>query len=289
MGWTPNDMFSSIHSRSTSRKAVKKIVLATLLAALGPRLLWRVGRMLYAAGRREPQNGIAINGERGLIEAALAGQASPIVFDVGANVGEWTESVLSACPAAKIFAFEPAPELAARIAIPGVRVIRCAVSDTIGTLKFYVKEGLAGTNSLSPGDTGGTEIEVESTTICEFARQHQIDHIRLLKIDVEGFDLSVLRGALPMIENGQIDVIQFEYNALWIHTRSLLRDVFELVGGLPYRLGKVTPQGVLLYSHWHFELERYFEGNYCLIRNDLLPSFPTWEMTLDHHNTFAPQ
>lgn len=92
-----------------------------------------------------------------------------------------------------------------------------------------------------------------------------LDKLTMLKIDTEGFDCEVLRGAVLALANKRIDVIQFEYNWRWLANRSSLRDVFQLIEGTEYRLGKLVGNGVVFYEKWHFELDRYFENNYVLV------------------------
>ena len=47
-----------------------------------------------------------------------------------------------------------------------------------------------------------------------------------------------------------------------------LRDVFGLIADETYRLGKLSCKTIWFYDQWHFELDRFFENNYVLVRND---------------------
>jgi hypothetical protein len=44
----------------------------------------------------------------------------------------------------------------------------------------------------------------------------------------------VIKGALPLLREGRIGVLQFEYTIRWIASRSFLKDIFEIIAGLPY-------------------------------------------------------
>ena len=266
---------------------LKDVALGVSARLIGRRNIFRLGRMLYAYGRWEPPNSIDRNGERTLVENSLRNVSRPIVFDVGANVGEWSSSVLEVNSNAKIYAFEPSPQSRERLRALPIEVVPCAVADFIGEAPFTLSGATNGTNSLVPL-LGGQKIEVKVTTISRFASQQGIDHIDLLKIDVEGYDLAVLRGAESLFKSGAIAVAQFEYNGLWIHTRTFLKDVFDFAAAISYRLGKVVPPGVLLYPHWHYELDRYFESNYVLVREDMLPHVSLIPATFDHFNTYGP-
>lgn len=63
--------------------------------------------------------------------------------------------------------------------------------------------------------------------------------------------------------------------------------MFDLSESIPYKLAKVTPKGLELYDTWDPELERFFEGNYVLIRDDLENLMTTWRVSQDSHNTFV--
>ncbi len=43
----------------------------------------------------------------------------------------------------------------------------------------------------------------------------------------------------------------------------------------PYALGRLTSDGLELYSAWHFELDRYVETNFVIIHRGLLAKIPT--------------
>src|SRR5688500_15069943 len=75
---------------------------ARLLARLAERYL----RAWYNQGRWD----MATNGESAVLRTILGNETSPLVMDVGANRGEWSEAVLGVCPTAQIHAFEIAPD-----------------------------------------------------------------------------------------------------------------------------------------------------------------------------------
>ena len=91
-------------------------------------------------------------------------------------------------------------------------------------------------------------------TVDRFSADHGLVAITLLKVDTEGHDLSVLRGASSMLNQGVIGIVQFEYNWRWVASRTFLKDVFDLADSLPrYTVGKVTPKGIEFYDRWHHE------------------------------------
>ena len=117
-------------------------------------------------------------------------------------------------------------------------------------------------------------------TLETYAGTAPLDHIWLLKIDAEGHDLAVVRGARELLAQQRVSVVQFEYNHRWIYGRFYLRDAFELLKPLGYSVGKLTPSGVEFYPEWDPDLETFVEGNYIAAAREVagrLPSIRWWK------------
>lgn len=149
---------------------------------------------------------------------ALLGAASPITaFDVGANKGQTIDALTSAFPNATIHAFEPSPQTFAQLAPLAsnrIRLNQCGVGSAAGELEFNENDqsALSSFLPLGPGGWGsitGT-VKVPVTTIDEYASKNRIDHIHLLKIDTQGFDLEVIKGASKMMDEGRISLMLTE-------------------------------------------------------------------------------
>ncbi len=198
---------------------------------------------------------------------------------------------------ARVFAFEPVPTArirfdAALAAHPLARLVKtqaCAVSDSCGKAKIAIMGELGGVNTLSADTTAppGGWIEVETTDLASWRAIKGLECIHLVKVDAEGHDLFVLRGALPLLREERVDVLQFEYNHRWVFARAFLKDVFDLAAQLPYAVGRITPVGVELLPEWHPELERFFEANYCLIRRSALDWFSCRRGCFDATNVYV--
>jgi FkbM family methyltransferase len=269
-------------------------LLRLMEACIGRRALWRLGRSAYFLARRDVGNQMATNGERTLQRNICAATVAPaIIFDVGANIGAWSKSLLEVAggQSVRLYAFEPTPDSRARLSSTlqgsGAFVRAEALTDQVGTTRFELHGPTSGINSIASENSTGVVIEVPTNTVDALSKAEGLDRIDLLKIDAEGFDLSVLRGARDMLARGAIGVAQFEYNWRWVHNRAFLHDVFALASGTPYRIGKLVAEGVEIYERWHPELERFVEGNYVLVHPHMIPHVGARFGRFDISNTYA--
>jgi FkbM family methyltransferase len=261
--------------------------------AVGRRTVVRTARYVLSRARLDYPNDLSVNGESALqswmLRFSQAGEQIHVA-DIGANVGRWSESMLAAASKAgreadiRLHAFEPDSQAFARLAeaLDGgsASLSKTALSDRQGTSVFYVSAPAAGTNSMYPvpGANPAAEESVVTSTLDSYAEQSGVARFALVKIDAEGHDLAVLRGARTLLAEHRITVAQFEYNQRWILGRCYLRDAFEFLLALGYRVGKVTPRGVEFYPGWDADLETFVEGNYLACDPEVASELPavTW-------------
>ncbi|MBX9964717.1 MAG: FkbM family methyltransferase [Burkholderiales bacterium] len=142
-------------------------------------------------------------------------------IDAGANYGVYALTFADAVgPQGRVRAFEPAPPVADCLEISvsandfagRIDVVRCAVSDRIGEAEFR----LGGTGELgSLHDKEGTSnatVRVALTTLDESGDLGAASRLAVLKIDVEGEEEAVLRGASKLIARDD-PLVMFEWNA----------------------------------------------------------------------------
>jgi FkbM family methyltransferase len=250
-------------------------------------------------GRGEVVNDIASNGEADLMRRACAAFARRGVtgtfraFDVGANMGKWTEYMLAAARdagvPARVDAFEPIDATHAALAAKfaedaGVVLHKIAVSDHVGEAEMFLVGETAGTNSLLPvaPDPVGRQV-VSLTDIPTVMDELAVPTINLLKIDAEGHDFTILRGMLPKLRAGSIEVVQFEYNWRWLVNGASLRSVFDLIDSLDYEVGLMERGEVQLFD-WSFEIDRFFERNYVIVRSDMVAALRARRLRWDDSN-----
>jgi FkbM family methyltransferase len=146
-----------------------------------------------------------------------------VILDVGANAGIYSLAALAIQREASVHAFEPTPEIAERLRATAesnglctLRVHQVAVLSGEGEAILRRYRGESGNNegmnfiSQDLGKFDGERIQ----TVCldQFCRDHSIAYIDLLKLDVQGHEHSVLRGARNLLEAGRIGTIFMELN-----------------------------------------------------------------------------
>jgi FkbM family methyltransferase len=137
-----------------------------------------------------------------------------------------------------------------------VEIVPAAVCQQTGSMDFYMEDDAGETSSLiaTHSNQSARKITVATTTIdAEFARLN-LEFIDFLKIDAEGYDLQVLRGAGNCLREKLIGVIQFEYNAPWTESSSTLASAISYLNGFGYPVYLLKRDGL-----YEFEYQAYGE------------------------------
>lgn len=139
-----------------------------------------------------------------------------LILDVGANDGRTAMRLLRHLPEARIHAFEPASQpfaaLTQRTCGHDVTCHQLALGAVEEERTLYVGAESA-LGSLYPDWTEGGDRRSETihmSTLDQVVEQYGFEQIRLLKIDAEGHDLEVLKGARQTLADARIDIIQVE-------------------------------------------------------------------------------
>ena len=209
-------------------------------------------RFLYRAWKAR------FRGERGEIRALLDRLApGDAAVDVGANKGAYLYWMRRAVgPGGSVIAFEPQPGLAryledmrARMAWDNVSIRDCALSDSSGRRVLHVPgwENSPGASlePLAPAGMAGNaerDREVAVDTLDRQLENAGRPRIALVKVDVEGHELAVFRGAERILSSSRPALI-FESEARHLSGRSP-HEVFAFLKGLGYRGAFFSPRGL---------------------------------------------
>ncbi len=142
-----------------------------------------------------------------------------VIFDVGANVGQTVARLRPLFPNSEIYCFEPVPEsyalLRGKVADdPLVHPHLLALAEQPGESWIHVHPS-SDQSSLNPALLGPlsatrSRCRVQLDTVAGFCARNGIPRVGLLKVDVEGYELPVLRGAIPLFAANAVDFIVAE-------------------------------------------------------------------------------
>lgn len=195
------------------------------------------------------------SGESHFIKNNIAKLQSPVIFDVGANAGNYAKFIVEACPSASVYAFEPHPAtfkiLRDGNADPRIRAFNLGLGRIDGTADFYDYRDEDGSEHASLYK-GVIESIHQRPAVCHQVSIRRLDgvaaelgipRIHFLKIDTEGHELDVLRGAEGLIRSGAVDIIQFEFNETNVVSRVFFKDFWDF---LPeYKFYRLLPTGAI--------------------------------------------
>ena len=193
----------------------------------------------------------------------LVANDKPIIFDVGAHYGESINYLKEHFPKSTIYSFEPDPDSFSILSgktVPGVHYFNLALASKEGVSTFF-RNKISHTNSLlkvnldsrdsigvanakSKGDNEyfqnfNSEIEVHTTTLDSFLKNNSLEKIDLIKIDVQGAECEVLKGACKFLENTRIIIIEISFFDYYENQTSFL-DVESLISPLNFKLFSIS-------------------------------------------------
>jgi FkbM family methyltransferase len=150
---------------------------------------------------------------------------SPVIFDIGAYRGETAQRYRSLFPNSTIYCFEPFIESFERLRVrfqndKKIIPFPLAVTENAGCREFFVNRFDATNSLLRRPSTGrryyheaGTVkmvTEVSTTSIDEFIAAHPLETSALVKLDIQGGELSALRGAVKLLSSERAALLYVE-------------------------------------------------------------------------------
>jgi FkbM family methyltransferase len=159
------------------------------------------------------------------VQRLLCRRPQPVILDVGANIGQTATEYRRLFPDSKLYAFEPFPECFISLnktfsgdcnTIP----VNMALSDYSGEALLFSNAASVTNPLLETVDDAEriwgeairpkNSISVRVVTLNEFCMANSIDYIDILKIDTQGTELPILRGASDLLKRNAVDLIYFE-------------------------------------------------------------------------------
>lgn len=206
-----------------------------------------------------------------------------VVFDVGANKGDYTEKCIEKFELNKlkynIHVFEPTSfsynKLEGSIQLPNVTLNNFGLSDVEGKVDIFFDTEGSSLASLycRKIDNANYEFKGKEEILLkrgsQYCAERGINHIHFLKLDVEGHELNVLRGFENMLRSHSIDFVQFEYGGANLDSKILLRDIFEFFELNNYRIYKIMKNG-LVQKKYSPQWENFSYCNYIAAASEIV-------------------
>ncbi len=260
------------------KKIVQRIMRSSIFQPLWKKLFhtakvgmnyWGGGSFLYS-GELNTFKKIFINRKK---------ENTFLIFDVGANEGNYAlavEKIINESNQAtkinyRMHCFEPATNTFLQLkknteSKDTITINNVGLSETVSDCTLYVPTDSSVLSSVYAKHIISREIEnftkevIKMDTIDNYCLQNKIAHIDFLKIDVEGFELNVLKGAKQLLQNNSIDFIQFEFGECMIDARIFFRDFWNLLHE-KFELYIILPNGISAIKQYHDGLEVFHCAN----------------------------
>jgi FkbM family methyltransferase len=199
---------------------------------------------------------------------------NPVVFDVGANIGLYTEALLKLIPGASVFAFEPSTSAQKAFenrfnGHANVHLIPIALGSENKSLNLYSDKNGSGLASLTKRriEHFGIEMNYVESISCRKLDDWSIEqgiYPDFIKIDVEGHELDVLNGALLGLS--KVSVVQFEFGGCNIDTRTFFQDFWYFFAANGFSIYRITSSGVVSILSYSEEDEYFSTTNYLAVK-----------------------
>ena len=209
---------------------------------------------------------VRAHGRDDVSDIQKTGKEISTIFDIGSHEGQSAVKFREAFPLATIHCFEPASiqygNLIRRLSCDKrVTCYRVAVGSVPGLAEIFLTENSTMCSLIRPEYYQGTE-SVAMTTVDKFCSENGVRRIDLLKIDAEGFDLEVLRGAADVLSSGRVSFVLAEVGFNRDDQRHVLFDeVRDFLADRGFRLYGIYDQQL----EWSGE-NRIRYANACFLR-----------------------
>lgn len=158
--------------------------------------------------------------------------ADKVFIDIGAHIGSIISEVQRSDASITVIGIEAIPEkvLYLKKHFPKATFFDCALGDTTDTVSFYVNQKASGYSSLTAPDSSTThQIKEISVPLRRLDDLDNFNGVDAIKIDVEGTELEVIKGAQETIENNK-PIIMFESGPGHTQSKQALWELLQSLG-----------------------------------------------------------
>lgn len=205
-----------------------------------------------------------------------------IIFDVGANIGEYSEYISTLRNNLEFHCFEPSKNTFSKL--------QDRFSSEYGKNTFYLNHfGLSNIEEDRElyiyNETGGSNSiyfnvqfannrnivrreKIRLRKLDDYIKENKIKKIDFLKIDVEGHEYKVINGGMEALKKGIIRRIQFEYNNYWLKSSTKLLEMLTYLEDYNYKFYRLTPWGKISTKNFSKRLENFKHSNYIALKKE---------------------
>src|SRR3989344_1130317 len=207
-----------------------------------------------------------------------------VVFDVGAHLGKYSRIILdksaeTGCPV-KLHIFEPTRSCVEVLGkmfsgSNSVALNGKAVSNVNGRADIFYDKSQSSLASLHKRNLKaysremGLSEAVETVRLDNYIKENRVEHINLLKIAVEGHEMTAFEGMGSYLDGRFVDFVQFEYGGANLDSHTSLMDFFELFEGKGFRMAKVMPGGLEI-RFYEPCMDNFQYANYVAVSGEVM-------------------
>jgi FkbM family methyltransferase len=226
--------------------------------------------------------GVLSSGEQAIFYVLTQRLKPPYcIFDVGSNKGQFLQLILDNIETDdfSIHCFEPGHETFKILAESSkedkrIKLNNIGIGKEKGQAVLHFDSVGSELASLTKRklDHFGIDFnkseKVEISTIDNYCSENAINHIHLIRIDIEGHELDALAGAKRMFDTKSIDVVTFEFGGCNIDTRTFFQDFWYFFSEINMKIFRITPSGYLYPIESYKEMHEQFRTiNFIAVSN----------------------
>lgn len=194
---------------------------------------------------------------------------SPIVIDVGANMGLWSKIMIEKNPSIKrLILIEPQKKCLPFLELINFsekKILSIGLGDREEFLRLYESDNNT-VSSLYPDQCSiFKEVNFDSQNVKIKTLDNIVDELGLtcidfMKMDIEGHEMAALRGAEKSLSSGVVRALSFEFGGSNVASRTYFKDFWDFLTARKYSIFRILPGGNLLHIDEYYGDLEYFRG-----------------------------